>query len=174
MRRGDQLRVADILGAVDKIERWSPRRRSDDDLYRAAVLRELGVIGEAAAHLSEGFTRALPEIPWRQVVALRDNLVHEYWDTAWVVIARVIDEDLPNLKSALGAPAPREGERDVEDLLAAAAARPPLSSRRSARVAPEPRGGAGGRPTCGAWMALARTRCILPAGHSPTSHHRSR
>ena len=46
--RDDDLRVTDMLAAVKKIQRWASEDRAKDDLYVAGVLRELGVIGEAA------------------------------------------------------------------------------------------------------------------------------
>ena len=77
--------MADILEAIDLIESWTAHE-AHDDLYRSAVLRQLGIIGEAAANLSDAFRAAYPEIAWRQVVAQRNNLIHGYWDTEWAMV----------------------------------------------------------------------------------------
>lgn len=170
MRRGDNLRQADILDAIEKVERWTARD-ADDDLYRAGVAHELGVIGAAAGHLSRDFTARHPTVPWPKVVGLRNVLVNQYWDTAGAILERIVKEDLPALKSALGAPA-EHVTVNVEELVAAAVERVPLggSSRAPGSASPEPEALA----RCGAWMPIARARCVLAPGHFPTTHHRSR
>ena len=62
--RRDGERACDILGAIAKIERWRTLHDSNDDMFRSAVMRELGVIGEAANALSDEFKSQHPEIPW--------------------------------------------------------------------------------------------------------------
>ena len=47
-------------------------------LIRYAVERQLLVIGEAANHVSSEFQAAHPEISWRQMIAMRNVLAHEY------------------------------------------------------------------------------------------------
>jgi uncharacterized protein with HEPN domain len=50
----------------------------------------LGIIGEAARHISTEFRSAHPEIPWRQIIGMRNFLFHDYagvnnnilWNTA--------------------------------------------------------------------------------------------
>ncbi len=107
--RGDRdlRRLGDILGSIGKIRRWKATQEQHD-MYRSAVLRELGIIGEAANHLSDGFTSAHPEVPWRSVVGLRNALVHEYWDTHWPLIEAIVDNDLPGLE--------RAARRGIEEL----------------------------------------------------------
>jgi uncharacterized protein with HEPN domain len=191
-RRGDEFRLADVLEATDKITAWSETSRPDDtDLFRSAVLRELGVIGEAVAHLSDSFKDAHEKVPWRKMAGLRNRLVHEYWDTKWAIIEAIIIEDLPLLAQiAAEAAKPTPEDADLPALFAAAqqvslgdkVATPvpthgpnlpvgftsigtPGSTSDSAtdRLAPV--------PICGAWMRIARAYCVLAAGHG--GHHRS-
>ena len=89
--RRDAERTADILEAIAKVERWRALRDRDDDMFRSAVMRELGVIGEAANALSDEFKIVRPEIPWRSIVDLRNVLTHHYWDTAWALIEQILD-----------------------------------------------------------------------------------
>lgn len=98
--------MADILQAIELIESWTADE-PHNDLYRSAVLRQLGIIGEAAANLGEAFRAAHPEIAWRQVVAQRNNLIHGYWDTEWAMVEETIARDLPELRKAFTPPPPR-------------------------------------------------------------------
>lgn len=169
MKREDRHRQADILDAIEKIERWTGRSLDrNDDLYRAGVAHELGVIGEAAAHLSRRFQQEHNAVPWPKVVGLRNVLVHEYWDTSWAILERVIAEDLPALKAVLGVPAEPLVSLDVEQLLTEAARRAPFGATTRVRSPGD------SSPRCGAWMPIARTRCVLRPGHFPATHHRSR
>lgn len=65
----------------------------EDDLSRDGVLYELAIIGEAAGRVSDGLRSAHPEVPWRQIVAQRNILVHVYdqlnLDRLWVAVEAV-------------------------------------------------------------------------------------
>jgi uncharacterized protein with HEPN domain len=52
------------------------------DLLRSAVMHKLTIIGEAAANLSPELRARYPEVPWRQVVAFRNFVVHAYFSVA--------------------------------------------------------------------------------------------
>jgi uncharacterized protein with HEPN domain len=62
-----------------------------------ATLRNLELIGEAATHVPDAVRHAHSEIPWRQVVATRNRLIHGYLgidnDTLW----SIIQDDVPDL-----------------------------------------------------------------------------
>lgn len=106
MSRRDPDRVADILDAIAKIERWRAAHAGEDDMFRSAVMRELGVIGEVVNGLSDDFTGARPGIPWRSIADLRNVLTHHYWDTAWALVEQVLDDDLGRLRQSVSSPAP--------------------------------------------------------------------
>jgi hypothetical protein len=127
-------------------------------------MRELGVIGEAAAHLSSQLRAEHPDLEWPKIIGLRNRLVHEYWETKWAIIERIIAEDLPLLQRALGTESAHvhDGE-DVDALYAAA------QQLRFVRQAADH--GVSKTKRCEAWMPIARTRCALPPNHS--GHHRS-
>ena len=91
--------LADIrdLTASDKQTFVGDRRAQQ------AVAYNLAVLGEAARALSAGLRDRYPEVPWRDVVAQRNVVVHEYhrldidglWNTA--------TEDIPRLDEQLAA-----------------------------------------------------------------------
>lgn len=108
--RSVQVRVADILTAIDTIEEHHRRGTelrlaSTDPLLLDAVVRQLAIIGEAASHLPEDVTSQHPEIPWRGVVAMRLLLDHEYHKVDPTTVWRTVREDLPPVAVALRAEA---------------------------------------------------------------------
>lgn len=143
--RHDAERAADVLGAIAKIERWRAEHDHNDDMFRSAVMRELGVIGEAANALSDEFKSQRPEIPWRSIVDLRNVLTHHYWDTAWALIEQILDDDLGQLRRSVESHERRPASAEVTE--------------QAGPSSPLPDG------RCHRWMPRARTDCNLPAGH---------
>ena len=70
-------------------------------MLRGAVERHIEIIGEAANRVSRGFRAAHPEIPWRQIIAQRNVLTHEYGDIDDALIWRVVTTRIPELMSQL-------------------------------------------------------------------------
>lgn len=68
-------------------------------VYRNAVSMPVQQIGELAKHLSDAFTAAHPEMPWRQIKGMRDWFAHQYLNMDVRVIWTVVKEDLPPLRS---------------------------------------------------------------------------
>lgn len=74
-----------------------------DELLRDAVERNIEIIGEAARKVSESFKVERPDISWREMVAQRNVLVHEYesisddeiWDVATVHVPELIQALTP-------------------------------------------------------------------------------
>ena len=56
-----------------------------------AVLRRFAIIGEAAKQLPEDVRQQHPDISWKDIMGMRDILVHEYGgvqiETVWDTIA---------------------------------------------------------------------------------------
>jgi uncharacterized protein with HEPN domain len=98
--RSDRERLYDILDAVDRIEAQAARGRgafADDELAQTAVIRWVEVIGEATRGLSDELRQAHPEVPWRQMVAMRNVLIHGYFDIDVELVWSVAENDLPKL-----------------------------------------------------------------------------
>ena len=90
MRR-DDLFLNDIVEATDHIAAFLAGTDFDafqnSEMMRSAVVQKLAIIGEAAARVSEGLRNRHPEIPWPQIIAFRNILIHAYsgvdWDEVW-------------------------------------------------------------------------------------------
>jgi uncharacterized protein with HEPN domain len=78
----------------------------DSDLILAAALeRFIEVIGEAASKVSSATQEAAAEIPWREIVGMRNRLVHGYasvdHDVVWDVVSGDLVEIIDTLESLL-------------------------------------------------------------------------
>ena len=88
--RSDALYLADILDAIEAIERFvtgfDEARFLADELVQSAVLQKLSIIGEAAAKLSDATRDRLPEIPWKEIIGFRNIAVHAYFSVDWRIV----------------------------------------------------------------------------------------
>ena len=102
--RDARERLQDILDAIEKIEQRTARGREafeSDELIQVWVLYHLQMIGEAAARLGADFHEAHPDIPWAQIVAMRNVLVHEYFGVDLDEVWKTVERDAPALKQAV-------------------------------------------------------------------------
>ena len=105
MRR-DEERLRDILQAIEKIERYAARGRQaleSDELLQTWIVHHSEIIGEAARAMSEAIRKAHPEIPWRELSMLRNELIHEYFSIDVDEVWNVVEKDLPDLKRKITA-----------------------------------------------------------------------
>jgi uncharacterized protein with HEPN domain len=65
------------------------------------LVRLLEVIGEAARGVSPEFRNSHPDLPWKNMVGMRDRLIHGYYDINLDVVWKTVTEDLPPLISQL-------------------------------------------------------------------------
>lgn len=72
-----------------------------DTKTQHAVLYELAVIGEAAGNLSDQFQKDHPQVPWRDIVGMRNAVIHEYFGVDLGEVWRTVTRDVPDLLSNL-------------------------------------------------------------------------
>jgi uncharacterized protein with HEPN domain len=105
MSRDQKFRLTDILEAISKIENYTKELDLNsflqNEMVRDAVVRNIEVIGEAAKMVPETIKVTYPEIPWKEIIAIRNLIAHEYFRVDYNVIFNTCIQDLPNLKSLI-------------------------------------------------------------------------
>ncbi len=79
-----------------------------DRRTQLAVLKAVETVGEAASRMGSDTTAAHPEIPWRQIVGMRNRLVHGYFDVDLRRLWETVQQDIPRLILQLEAILPPE------------------------------------------------------------------
>lgn len=74
-----------------------------DEKLALALVRALEIIGEAANHVSPQVRGDLPAIPWRQVIGMRNRIIHAYYDVNLDIVWETIRDDLPTVIAAVEA-----------------------------------------------------------------------
>lgn len=100
--RSDAERLQDILEAIERIQvRVQVDRLQQDELLQVWVLYHLQIVGEAVRSLSLALTQQYPQIPWSQIVGLRNRVVHEYFDIDLDVVIDIVTNDLPGFQAQI-------------------------------------------------------------------------
>ena len=105
MQRDDDIRLCHMLDAAREAVSFARGRvRGDLDIDRQLVLsllKDIEIVGEAAAQTTESTRILTPEIPWQEMVAMRNRLVHAYFSINLDIVWQTVQEDLPMLISKL-------------------------------------------------------------------------
>jgi len=72
-----------------------------DTQLQDAVIRRVEIIGEAARRVSEGTRAAHPGLPWRQMIGMRNQVIHMYDGVDMEVVWSTVRENLPELLKGL-------------------------------------------------------------------------
>ena len=103
--KDDALYLGHIQDAIAKIEKYLTEVDFDtfsvNDMMIDAVIRELAIVGEAANNLSEGFCGAHPEIPFRDIIDMRNILIHNYAGVSVKIVWDTCKHNLPDLKKCV-------------------------------------------------------------------------
>ena len=70
---------------------------ANDLKTQAAVLYEISVLGEAMRRISPEFQQQYSEIPYRQIIGMRNKLVHNYDEINIQLVGSVIQTNIPEL-----------------------------------------------------------------------------
>ena len=102
MKKDDSIYLRHIIDAFVQIEDYMDGVSHDeffsDKLLQDGVIRQLEIMGEAARNVSEDLRSENPQIPWRQMIGLRNRMIHAYFNVNLQIIWEIIQGDLPNLK----------------------------------------------------------------------------
>jgi uncharacterized protein with HEPN domain len=97
----DDARLLDMLLAAKELSKYTEGVTLEEfdrnRLLQHAVIRLIGIVGEAARNISAEFKTAHPEISWSGIVSMRNRLVHEYFRVASDKVWEVVKKEMPEL-----------------------------------------------------------------------------
>ncbi len=112
MRPDDAIRVRHMADAAREAIGFV-HDRSRDDLNHDrqltwALVKAVEIIGEAAYQISPATKAEVPDVPWDDIIGMRNRLVHAYFDINLDILWKTVKEDLPLLLTTLESLMPPE------------------------------------------------------------------
>lgn len=99
--RDDREKLYDILEAIERIDRYATlgkERFEEDELVQVWFMQHLQIIGEAARTLSQKTRDVGPNIPWKQIIGMRNILAHTYFEVDLEVVWAAVTVSVPALE----------------------------------------------------------------------------
>ena len=106
-KRNYRILILDILQNIEKINKYIAYLNFEDlqkdDKTKDAVIKNLMEIGEAANHIPDEICNNFSDIPWTQMISLRNRLIHGYFVIDYDIVWTIIKDELPLLYGKLKA-----------------------------------------------------------------------
>ena len=86
--------------AIEAIDFVSGRRRDElnnNRMLTLALVKDIEIIGEAASRISAECRARYPQLPWVQIIGMRNRLTHAYFEVNLDIVWQVVTNDLPTL-----------------------------------------------------------------------------
>ena len=103
--KSDLAYLHHILDAIAQIKEYVKGRSfaafGRNRLLQDGVIRQLGIIGEAARHVSPALQQSNPAVPWSDVIGMRNILIHDYIEVDVVEVWKTVHDDLPPLREQI-------------------------------------------------------------------------
>ncbi len=100
-----EFRIRDIIEAIQKIQKYmrdmTLNEFKKNDLIIDAVIRNFEIIGEASKSVPLSFRRSHQSVPWDQMTAMRNLLIHEYFGVDAAIVWHTAKHHLPKLQKQL-------------------------------------------------------------------------
>ena len=94
--------IDDIIDSLDEIAEFIKgmdfETFKNDKKTIKAIIRDLEIIGEAAAKIPVDIQDKYPGIPWKHMIGMRNKLIHEYFGVDLEIVWVVCTEEIPPLK----------------------------------------------------------------------------
>ncbi len=101
MKKHDVIRLRHMLDAAkDALSFVADKSRDDldaDRMLTLSLVKCIEIIGEAASRLSKECRKMYPQIPWSDIIGMRNRLIHAYYDVNLDVLWQTVMEDIPPL-----------------------------------------------------------------------------
>lgn len=101
MKKTDTIRLQHMLDAArDALLFAEGRERADlnaDRMLMHSLVRVVEIIGEAASKISQEAREQIPNVEWRDVIGMRNRLIHAYFDINLDILWDTIVYDIPRL-----------------------------------------------------------------------------
>ena len=103
--KDDLVFLKHIAGAIQRIEEYTKGLSYQPFLTafltQDGVIRQIEIIGEASKRISQQTKEKYPALPWKDMVGMRDRLIHGYFGVDLLAVWNTVEKDIPFLKKEI-------------------------------------------------------------------------
>lgn len=93
--------MLDAITAIEKHTSLGKDAFMEDELVQTWCVHHLMILGEAASRIDTAVKESNADVPWSQITAMRNLLVHAYFSVDAHEVWAVVENDLPQLRARL-------------------------------------------------------------------------
>ena len=105
MGKLDSVYLFHIRDSINKILEYTLNTDIEsfksNSMMQDAVIRQIEIIGEASSKLTKSFRDTNSQIPWKNIVGMRNKLIHDYFGVDVMAVWETVKNDIPTLKTNL-------------------------------------------------------------------------
>lgn len=105
MQQADSIRIKHMLDASKEIVTFTKditfKEFENERKLQLSVVHLLEIVGEAGTSVSKETQDKYPQIPWKQIIGMRNRLIHGYFDINLAIVWTTATEDIPPLTQKL-------------------------------------------------------------------------
>jgi len=105
MFNDDLTRLRHMRDAAQKAIKFSQGKTRNaletDEMLTLSLVKCIEIVGEAAARVTREHQSELPQIPWMQIVGMRNRLIHAYFQIDLDIVWNTVTQALPELIAEL-------------------------------------------------------------------------
>jgi len=102
VKKDPQVFLKHILESIEWIEKDTKGMSKEDFLgnvpIQDAVVRRTEIIGEAIRNLPSDLKKESSDVPWQDIMDMRNKIIHEYFGVDLELVWEVVKKDVPELK----------------------------------------------------------------------------
>ncbi|MBE2184581.1 MAG: DUF86 domain-containing protein [Anaerolineae bacterium] len=104
-KENDVIRLQHMLEAAAKAQMMGEGQTREsletDEMRLLAIAQLLTIIGEAASKVTIERQQQFTQIPWSQIISMRNRLIHGYFEIDLDIVVDTLDSNLPTLITML-------------------------------------------------------------------------
>jgi len=101
-RKDFLFHILDQLNYLMEVrENYNKEAFDEDRTVRQSVERSFEIIGEAANKIDDSFKEENKDIPWKDMIVMRNKLIHNYMEVDYDIVWDALGNDIPKLKTKI-------------------------------------------------------------------------
>ena len=105
IKKDSKVFIEHILESISLVGQYISELSKKDFLQskevQDATIRRIEIIGEATKQIANDLREKYPEIKWREIMAMRNLLIHEYFRVDLGIVWQIVENELPKLKQQI-------------------------------------------------------------------------